>query len=395
MRIQVIDIAKFFGLIILISFSYACSNDLEEQEVNTDSDGESPVYTNPEDLLNVTERGYLHDLLTVDAAMPEYWHTFDAFRNYPIYIRTADNRGILINPPESELVNSREIPYSFEEFEPLKLYRNDSLHQFASDILDHLQFYATDIYNGNRIYLHDQKDPPSANSWYLTYKNRNGYFHVALFFHELFHSWVNQESIYPLFDNGESVYDIGRFPLNEDTLPLLVLLFDVMKDAYHVEPEKQLDYLKYYVSIMNTLNEIDPTPDNLIRHQAFYVEKREGTPRYIEVFSTLHTLNNNTIEDPTHGYADYVETLTNWIEVRNVYGHRMYYHTGAGVIFLLKELGYENIEDQFFIPTETPFDVAFDFVAMSQSELENKLNEVKTLYGWNDYVNRANYLLNL
>ena len=231
--------------------------------------------------------------------------------------------------------------------------------------------------------------------FYYQYKNRNGYFHVAAFWHELFHVYgftVDED----YFGIGNSIQDYDGLILTSETMPYILLLYDVMIDAYHVnDQESKRKLLEYYVSIYHKLLELDPTEDNLIRKHGLYLEKREGVARYIEVFGTLNSLGNNTIEDPTHGYQNLGENATTRQDVIDVYSFRIFYHTGAGAVYLLNSLGYENLDQGFLIPTNTSYDLARDFVDLSEEELENVLENAKEEYQWSDLEERAAYLASL
>lgn len=379
-------IYKFYILLFLISFS--CSDDntpivAEEQEENP---------TEELEMLTQEELDYITNLLIVDDKMGDFWLGFDYIRTHPIYIVTGKNEGIFINPPASEISNSRKIFNEIDGFEGLEMYRNNELLAFAKDDLQGSFFFPFAEFNGFNIYLYDITQEPTG--FYFEYKNRNGYFHVSIFYHELFHLYQS--------DNGELFYgevypnSFLDFPITEDSLPLLMLLFDVMIDAYDLETEAaQRKHLSYYVSIASKLEIIDTTQNNLIRNYGFLIEKSEGSARYVEVFSTLNTLNNNTIEDPTHGFKEYTNNITNSMQLRQAYGRRIFYHTGAGVIQLLKQLQQENIELLYFSSPIKPYDIAANFLSLSTSEKEILLEEVKVLYNWEDIEERADYLLSL
>lgn len=359
----------------------------EEQE-------EEPPMENLE-MLTQEELDYITDLLLVDEKMDTFWQGFDYLRTYPIYILTSENEGVFINPPASELTNSRKLFNEIDGFEGLDMYRNNDLLAYAQVELEGGSFFRPYAeFNGFNLYLYDISEEPSSG-FYDGYKNRNGYFHVSIFYHELFHVYqdVNGDLFY-----GESFPNsFFDFPITEETLPLLILLFDVMIDAYDVGTEaEQRKHLGYYVSIANSLEKIDTTENKLIRNFGFATEKSEGSARYIEVFSTLNTLNNNTIEDPTHGYKVYADTeIIGSLQLRQVYGRRLFYHTGAGVLHLLHQLQLNSIEASYLIPSNKPYDVADSFLSLSASEKEVLLEEAKGLYNWEDILVRADYLLSL
>ena len=79
----------------------------------------------------------------------------------------------------------------------------------------------------------------------------------------------------------------------------------------------------------------------------------------------------------------------------NVYQFRMPYHTGAGAIHLLNELDFPNWEEKFFVPENTPFDIAKEFLNMTDLELDIFLEGAKISYDWDALVEQSEYLLSL
>ena len=61
----------------------------------------------------------------------------------------------------------------------------------------------------------------------------------------------------------------------------------------------------------------------------------------------------------------------------------------------MNSLGYENLDQGFLIPTNTSYDLARDFVDLSEEELENVLENAKEEYQWSDLEERAAYLASL
>jgi len=377
-------------LILLLFTFLACTTEKIEQHI-IDS-GENSI-ENPE-RLTPEEFEYMTYLLTVESEMSTFWNGFNSIRDEPIFIQTGDDEGIFINPPNSMRDNSRAILNELTDFETLYLYRNDEIKTFIIEELNGSLYDFQLEYEGIPIYAYNITELIDFNFYHL-YKNRDGFYNVSVFLHELFHFYslvLNEE----LFVDEDSIYVSNEFPYNEDTLPLILLLYDVMIDAYHLDTTIQkTNYLKYYVSIQHKLNSLDTSENNLVRNYLFVREKTEGAARYIEVFSTLYTINNNTIEDPTHGFKEYSENITDWWGVLDVYDFRMPYHTGAGAINLLNELDCPNWEEKFLIPENTPFDIAYDCLNMNDSQLDIFLEEVKSLYDWDALVERSEFLLSL
>ena len=334
-------------------------------------------------------------LLIVEEELQELWTDYKNIRECTTFLITGEGQGILMNPPENYLAVSKPILNEIEDYEEVPLYRNDILYDFARNELSTGQFYTFTEYNGLPLFLYDMTYAPTTSNFYFDYKNRNGQFHVSVFYHELFHQYSVIKNYYR-FTGENWIQNIQQYPITEETLPLQLLLFDVMIDAYHAKSiAEKTAILQYYVSINHKLNEIDPTSNNLIKAHGFYQEKVEGTARYIEVYGTLYSLDNNTIEDPTHGYEEFADNITSSGGVTTVYAFRMFYHIGAGVAHLLKELGFQNLDQAYMVPTNTPYSLSESLLNMNAQERENALAEAKSLYEWDALLERSKYLLSL
>jgi len=379
-------------LLVPLFFVFGCSSD----ETTPVAEDDTVVIVEEElERLTSAELDYMTRLLIAEEEISGLWPDFENIRACTTYIITGEGQGILMNPPDSYLAVSRPILNELEAYEEVPLFRNDILYDFAREEISRSWFYSFTEYNGLPIYVYDMTYWPTTNNFYFDYKNRNGQFHVSVFYHELFH----QYSVFKNFERyiGENwIQSVQRYPITEETLPLQLLLFDVMIDAHHAETNaEKMAILQYYVSINHKLNEIDPTEDNLIRRHGFYQEKVEGAARYIEVFGTLNSLDNNTIEDPTHGYQEFADTISNRGQITIVYASRMFYHIGAGATHLLKELGFQNLDQAYMVPTNTPFSLSESFLNMDASARENALETAKSVYHWDALLERAAYLLNL
>ena len=379
-------------LLVPLFLIFSCTSD---EILPLEEDDQVVIVEKKQERLTTAELDYMTRLLIVEEELSGLWPDFENIRECTTYIITGDGQGILMNPPENYLAVSRPILNEIEEYEEVPLYRNDILYNFARQEIPENWFYGFTEYNGLPLYVYDMTYWPTTKNFYFDYKNRNGQFHVSVFYHELFH----QYSVFKNYDRyvGDNwLQQVQRYPKTEETLPLQLLLFDVMIDAYHAESiAEKTAILEYYVSINHKLNEIDPTEDNLIKRHGFYQEKVEGAARYIEVYGTLNSLDNNTIDDPTHGYKEFAENITNRGQITTVYGARMFYHTGAGATHLMKELGFQNLDQAYMIPTNTPYSLSESFLNMNTSERENALAEAKSLYDWDALLQRAKYLLSL
>jgi len=382
-------------LLLLIScFLISCSND-DDTVQDAMVEDEEVFY----EFLTDAELEYITNLLIVEEEKNKLWPDFNSLREIPIYIVTGEDQGIYINPSSTQLGNSRAIYNDIGEFEKLNIFRNDTMLKFSKSKMGGNRFWGFYLYGeeDKDMYIYEMSEDIEAhNNFYFDYKNRNGLFHVSIFYHEMFHYYQFEQNGDLWLDEENGVLDFAGYPLTEETLPLLLLLFDVMIDAHQAETyEEKLRLLKYYISIQYQLIEIDPTENNLIRNHGFVREKVEGPARYIEVFTTLTSIDNNTIEDPTHGYKEYTDNIINSIQMREIYSGRMFYHTGAGAIHLLKELECPNLDQSFLIPTNAIYDIAKDFLNMTDVQLDVFLEGAKVLYNWDALLERSEYLLSL
>ncbi len=363
------------------------------------TDDESPVVQGVSiieletERLNQAESDFVLELLKVESGMLNIWNNFNLLRNHPIFVVTSENEGFFINPPVSELPNSRIIDEEFEGFENLSIYRNNDLLTFAKSQTNTGSIFRLSVYNDFNIFIYSITNE-IGNTFYLQYKNRNGHFFASIFYHELFHDYQLRTVLDQWYDISFT-QNTSEYPLNQETLPYQILYFTALIDAYNVNntTAENIKILSYYVSINNKLLSLDTTNDTLIRNHGFWLEKLEGVARYVEIFSTLDALDNNTINDPTHGYKEFVDSLNSISSARNTYARRMFYHTGAGAIHLLKELGYPSVETDLLIPANTPFDLANSFLNLNAQEMENALEEAKIDYNWDDILLRAQELL--
>ncbi|MEM7087460.1 MAG: hypothetical protein AAF489_14835 [Bacteroidota bacterium] len=395
MKISFLHFDIRYGVIYLLAplfFVFGCSSD--ETRPMIEDDPVVVVEEEPE-RLTFEELDYMTRLLAVEEELQGLWPDFKNIRECTTFLITGEGQGILMNPPDNYLAVSRPILNEIDDYEEVPLFRNDILYDFARAELPGGAFYSFTNYNGLPLFVYDMTYWPTAPNFYFDYKNRNGQFHVSVFYHELFHQYSVFKNYYRFLGENR-IFDLQGYPITAETLPLQLLLFDVMIDAYHAETmAEKTAILQYYVSINHQLNAIDPTNNNLIKAHGFYQEKVEGTARYIEVFGTLNSLDNNTIDDPTHGYKDFADNITSSGGVTSVYGFRMFYHIGGGVTHLLQELGFENLDQAYMVPTNTPFSLSESFLNMDTATQENALETAKTLYNWDALVERAEYLLSL
>ena len=350
--------------------------------------------------LEASELEFLKNLLTTNQTMGEIWSDFN-LRVSPIYILAGEGEGFLMNPSATMIDASLEVTYEIDGLPEIPVYRNQEFFEIAQqELIEARRFFAFPSYKGENTYFYKvdntifSQEDPDRDDDYLRYKNRADLAHVSIFFHELFHFYQFQQPNF--FTGDDQIQDITSYPLTIETLPLQLLLFEVMADAFKAEDkEESRDYLRYYVSIEERLERIDPTANKLIRSHGFYQEKIEGTARFVEDFSRELALGNTTLEDPTHGFRTRTATITSREDVNYYYKFRIFYHVGAGAIYLLRTLDFPNLEEAFRVPENTPFDIASEFLKLDESEKESAFEEVKALYDFNSLEERASFLLSL
>jgi len=348
--------------------------------------------------LSKKEQNLLVEIFKTKEVAEELWDGFSYISSFPIYILIDRNTGFLINPPLEAQNESVEIHTNNKDLSDQKIYRNDNFRYFVASVLEGDRWWATvSPYQGVDMFILQSRDQLGSKDFYLTYKNQNGFLDVSGFVHELFHTFQLQYDRDKWFPTNTVLFKPEPiYPLNEETLPLQLLLFDVMIDALGAGSKaEQRKILEYYVAIQSRLEEVDTSPGKLIRNKGFMLEKLEGPARYIEEFSTDIALGNNLRSDPTHGFADYATQISDAEDMRWVYSARIFYHTGSGAIHLLKVLGFKDLESQFLIPENTIFDMADSFLDMKASDKLLSLSEAKMTYDWDTKIERAKYLLSL
>lgn len=351
---------------------FACSDNDQEQTI----------------LLNSLEATLLEKLATISQSAESYFDGYDYMTTHPIYVivKTDLNdawHGYFINPSKA---HTGSVKLTDAQSYGMSIHRNDAFVEAALTELGGglFRFYAT---IDQEEYFLAQYEQGSWTHPYLQYKDRDSNLLPGLIVHEVLHIYQLNNWNYQLEQN------LPEYPLTQETLELHLLLHDLMKDAYFI-PESQYDeYLRYYVAIWSELIRIDPSDRRYTETMGIVQELTEGSARYIEHFALAESFFPGINDDPTHGWAAFVENPSSKLELRQALIWRGFYHQGAIATRMLKKAGLP-IETEF-ARGQTPYHVAKSHLALSENELKSTLATAKSLVNWGDYVDHATRLLAL
>ncbi len=319
----------------------------------------------------------------------QVWDSYDYLKSYPVYLIFTDDSG---NSARGYLINPREIPDGSVKVDPahsrtLQVYRNDTYFSAAEATLDGGLFaFEFDLEGENHFLMRYQ----FFENFYNNFKNVDNNFIPLVMAHEMFHMYQ--------IDNWQEAagwtQDLANYPMDEDMIALHLLLFDLMEASYSANSaEEQLQYLKYYVSIRTEMARLDQTEDRLVTSMGTYQELIEGTARYVEHFTAAPTIYPSIGDDPTHGWGNFLDNVSNRSTLRTALVFRIWYHVGAGVTRLLVTNGVDV--EQSFSQAKTPFTTASEYLDLNGEELTTYLAEAKTAVDWPAYQQRAKMLAEL
>lgn len=313
----------------------------------------------------------------------QIWDGYDYLSSHSAYlIFTEDDgtfgRGYFINPA---VIPQGSVKVDPAESDGLEIYRNDGYFEEAAAELEGGIFsFDFEVDGVSHFLLQDN----FFDSFYNDYKNQDNNYIPLVMAHEMFHIYQFANWAVP----DEWIQDIENYPLDEEMIALHLLLFDLMKEAYHAETsEEQLAYLRYYISIRAEMARLDPTETQLITTMGTYQELMEGTARYVEHFSALNSIFPEINNDPTHGWGGFLEAVDTSSALRVALAFRIWYHVGAAVTHLLAS---QNVEvESKYRNGQTPYQTASEFLTLSDEQLQYYLEEARTKVNWNIYQQRA------
>ena len=323
----------------------------------------------------------------------QFWDGFDYMTSRPIYIVYKNSagelyKGIMINPPNN--LPKGTVALDVASDCGLHFYRNDEYLKAASSALGAFGTFEF-LFNveGTNFFVavQDEKD---YNNFYLDYKNVDENSLPLLVIHEIFHLFQNENWTY----SSNRIQDFEAYPLSENLLAHGLLLFQLMSDAYALSDKNDMEqYLKFYTAIRSKEIEIDPSEQKLVLNMGTYQEWNEGSARYVESFVAQKNIYPTIIDDPTHGWQGELDNASAGIVVRRIFAFRIWYHTGAIAIHMLRELGVDVVAEMK--AGKTPYEMATQYFNLSAAELDSTLEAAKAKVDWPNIQNRAKELRRL
>lgn len=365
---------KFFLPVLLLALILPISCKKDDNE---------PMQAPPE--LSEYDRAAIGKISVIAQVAESYFRGYDFSYTHPTYLIiqspvSDDITGYLINP---HVVPEKARKLTNQDSKGLNIYsydeETDEVRAAINDGLFSLDFTWRDR---SILVVNFQK---FEGSFYLDYKDQNDNGIPGLFIHELFHVFQ--------FATWDVSLHQDEYPVSLELLELSLLQFDLMTDAYFVDESEYTQYLRYYVAIWDKMISIDPSEDKLVLNMGTNQELVEGTARYIEHFSLKGTFFPTINNDPTHGFAEFLDNATTALEVERTLFFRAWYHQGAIATHMLKSLDVD-VETKFFFG-ETPYQVAKTYLAMTEAELATELEAAKAQVTWADYQTRAQQLLEI
>lgn len=307
-------------------------------------------------------KGYADAVATGD-----FWSGYDyrAVRQYLIYVSgNAPVRAYLLNAPSAP---SGATKLAAGESAGLDIHRYDAKMQQAYDLLfgangNQAYDFGFDI-DGTKYYIQVYTDDQVAAPYEA----------INLSVHETLHEDQNSWTQLPNWNQ-----DVDNFPLTEELVSLQMLVAEIFRDMPNTTTEKakMREMLGQYVAIRSREMAIDPSSGKLIENFELAQEQVEGSAKYLEVMAhRAHFGDSKPIAD--YGLMELGPTTKT--EAKDHIAQTVTYNTGGVALYLLHELGVEieKIRDG-----KTPYELASEFLAMSQSEKDAALAAAKQHPKW-------------
>ncbi|HYC83807.1 MAG TPA: hypothetical protein VEB86_01240 [Chryseosolibacter sp.] len=365
---------KTSRLLCLLLITLAC----EEQK--------EPTFNVPAD--DIIQFGKIKELGEEAAKL---WPGYDFYRTRPAYIILTDGngnsaRGYVLNPPSPP---AGSIKLSEEASHGLDLYSNNDLLASAQAYLGSTLAFlpSTMKVDGVTYFLIKDTKSKGALPFYYDFMDQFDNWLPILTVHEMFHVYQFDQWTFP----SDTEQDFNNYPINEDIIALELALFDLMKTVPDVQtPEERKVYLSKFVVLLEELFRVDPTTNNLIQRMVPLELFLEGTARYMEHYACLSTIFPTVDQDVTHGWDEYLATISSDQLIKHIFSIRVWYHVGSGVLRLLEQSdvnfvnGIEN--------GETPYSIAATHVGLTAEEKTDILADIQSTPEWAAQVERAKML---
>ena len=317
------------------------------------------------------------------------WHGYD-YKSVPQYFIRRENgkpvTAFVINP-QTAIDNAQQLGKN--ESQGLNVLQYEGSMHSANDKLK----------AGNDAYDYDFTI--DGKGYYIQYYSKDeveildpvitSAFSLAV--HEVFHAYQGKNFKNPPHYEQLAFDKFDTYPLNNELLSLQLMLMDTLKgfpvNAISQE-EAKIALKKYNVIILEMLKR-DPTAHSgfqtgLIYKHGLGQELYEGSALYIDKMASRKVLEvakdskfiSHTpfeMDKVSDGYA----TLKTQKDVIEYFAFQVFYYTGANVIWLLSQAGYDLKELEGGI---YPYDAAKGFLKMSEVEEMNLLAELKQSAQW-------------
>ncbi|WP_155742004.1 hypothetical protein [Vibrio nigripulchritudo] len=301
------------------------------------------------------------------------WNTFNC-ASKPIYLVRTDNKGnpeagFVINP-KSRISGARKLGKN--ESSGLNVWRYDGAIQLAKDKIGGNLYAFNFIVDGKSYYTQTYNESNTMTNSAFSNSNK-------LLCHEVFHGLHQHKLIHPSYSkqpldsNGNIVY-----PTTRQLLELQILYLDLFEGLpKSVTKSQAIDMLKQYVAIRSTEISIDP----YVR-RANYQEWSEGTAQFVETMGNMHMFKDKSknvfmyFPNP-HGLH---VTLHTQSQVASHFGWNVFYGSGASVIWLLKQAGFDYVKA--IEEGKTPYEAAKVVTQFKDSEISIYLGKAKRTHNW-------------
>ncbi|GEM_PF-2982014 len=326
------------------------------------------------------------NLASVAEEVQLLWPTYDYLTTHPTLMLFDEpnleiTQGYVLNPPEvlpsgSELVAENQTS-------GYTIYRNSDMAESALVELGEFRRFIFEFPHEGTSYFVIY-DNPREGHFYDDYKDATGAWESMILAHELFHKFqFDQWQI-----SEEWVQNIAEYPFEQEILTWHLYYYDLMADAHFAASANDAEaFARRYVAAMTRMQELDTSPEQLVRTMGTYQELMEGSARYIETYSVFPEVYPDVHQDPSHGWRDILNNTTEAEVVRTAIAFRLWYHSGAAATHLLQLLG---VDIQSAYPRfETPFELTRDYLGLDEVTLSEIQNEIVSDPTWSGYDSRA------
>lgn len=293
-----------------------------------------------------------------------HWKGFN-YPSEPQYLIRVDSKkspiaGFIINP-KSQLKGANKLGNN--ESEGLNIYR------FDDEIFNAVQYIKD---GGNDLYSFDFK---IEGKKYYAQKytsavtaTQHPYTNDLMFSpHEIFHIYQKKWQY-----KSEWTQNVDSYPTTEKIIKDELLLTAILKGfPKKVTQPQARELLKQYIAIRQ--NQMNNDNTALVKNMALYQELGEGSAQYVGIL-TAKAVFGDTYDDIVFDQtAKYGFEIKDKEALQWHFGFNVFYNSGASVIFLLNELGYDITQLE---GKRSPFDAAKSLVGYEQNAYQRAVHSV-------------------